>query len=322
VNFFTSSFKAGRYLTALIGGIIGVFFLFAGASEFLIRSEFIERDVLLPKAALFRETRGADAIFGDSRAFYGLTLTNFINNALGGDSIYDSGEKLRWYYAKRHGFKVILALSPDSFQSHSARDTASSGRARSFYRVLFFRDDTTDGWFSYWPPYLGIEYYRNRIFRIWETWIGKGSFVSDEQLAPDGHDIVPGELVVPSAEALAKWRDLARGEARLLAGFDRSYDAAYLNVLFDWLRKRGAHVCVITPPHFHAFADAVLNSPQYNDFFTALRNMSERYGFQYANYYWNEWPSSYFVDPLHLNPAGAKVVSNQVRRDCDLGSAP
>jgi hypothetical protein len=287
--------------------------LFVAASELLLRREYVSRDFLLEKADLFTSTRGANAIFGDSRAWYGLTgIPGFVNNAFGGDSIFDTGEKIRWYFRGRTGFRTIIAFSPDNFTAKPPKGEEFRELARDIYNDFFFHEADSQ------PSRLFFfsDYYRVRIFKIWETWLRKGDFSGPFRLSEDGANLAAGQMEMPSDAALGASIDIARGNVRELAKFPTSPAARYLRDLFDWLKEREAAVCVVTPPPFHLYSDPLSGSREYRAFFEVFQQEVEGRGFRYINYFWNELPVTDFADAFHLNADGARRFSAQVARDC------
>jgi hypothetical protein len=313
VNFSIFNSRCRRYSTGLFVSLALVSVSFVAASELLLRQEFIGRDFLLGKADLFASSHGMDAIFGDSRAWYGLTgIPGFVNHAFGGDSLYDTGEKIRWHFRDRIGFRTIIALSPENFMTRTSKNGIPDERARDIYRQFFFRDSDS----AFLRLYFFSDYYRARIFKIWETWLRKGEFTGPFRLTADGANLAAGRMEPPSEAAVDIATKIAQGASHALSTFPTSPSGTYLGKLLKWLEVRQATVCIITPPPFHLYSDPLSGSMEYRAFFNALQQEVESHGFRYVNYFWNNLPITDFTDAFHMNSDGAQDFSARVARDC------
>jgi len=252
-----------------------------------------------------------DAIFGDSRAWYGLTgIPGFVNNAFGGDSLYDTGEKIRWHFRDRTGFRTIIALSPENFMTRTPRaDTGRAGarhlppillpgeRQRSpqhvFFLRLLSRSNLQD---------MGDMAAKGRVYRA---------------LSPLRRWRQPGGRATGAASEAAVdiAIKIARGDSHLLSKFPVRLGYIFRQLL-KWLEMRRATVCIITPPPFHPYSDQLSGSAEYRAFFGALQQEIESHGFRYVNYFWNNLPITDFTDAFHMNSDGARDFSARVARDC------
>lgn len=293
--------------------VVGVGFAVAlGASEILLQTRFVDVDPLLAKASLYRRSKGGDAIFGDSRAFYGLGgIRGFTNQAFAGDSIAEIVGKMRDFYAGATGFRAILAIAPEPYIEAGQVDQL---RVRQAHAVHFFEATSLP------VPHALLDYFRARLPQVWGVFLRKGRF-DPAPLGEDGAYLDPGVLTLPEQAAIDRMIGLQVEQAGRLRAFDASPQGRQMLALLQWLHDARAQVCLVTPPMHHRYSRELIASDRYAAFFRSVAREADRLGFRYLNDFHGDLPDSAYADAIHLNATGAALWSRRVAQAC-FGIAP
>jgi hypothetical protein len=301
----TSSFR--RNLIVSVGATLVACAIFVTATEMLVRARVMPRHNLYKYIDLFKSSPVESAIFGDSHFAYGLTgLTNFVNVAYQGNNFASIAEKVHLYFHRRQPVRVILQAGVHHF-SHDFL-TWKERKRDSFEELL-------KGYPVGYPLMLTPEH-RKEVFKYWQIYLSGREFTPADNFMPDGSRLNNRDYSqVPETVRLAA----AQRTALILQpapGFRRSETAELYGQTVDFLKAKGATVCLLTLPVFSLLRHEIKDDRQYAEAIAYFEQLAGSRGLRYVNLLLRDLPDDDFSDPHHLNAKGARRVSAMVEQAC------
>jgi hypothetical protein len=122
----------------------------------------------------------------------------------------------------------------------------------------------------------------------------------------------------PSYETLeeARWEESGKDVAEQLHKNDRDigYNEKILTSIIDWCAARNIQLLFFTPPAHKTYNDN-FNAAELDEVFAYMQNLAQQNdNVSYENFLFEyQDKPEYFFDPNHLNAAGARVFSMQIR---------
>lgn len=277
---------------------------FAVASEWLIRTQVDQVHTFRKYVALFKNSRAPDIAFGDSITASGFTgQPPFLNLGMGGDSVAQTFEKLRLYYAERPARRVILEAGAHHFSHRYIHDNG-----------LPFAPDLADDNLS--ALRVMDRKYRHELLAFWRIFLDHGRFVPRETMQPDGARLVHGNY---SKKTEAVRRMGAAQVARTLIplpGFEDSVPARIYAQMLDWLRDKNADVCLVTYPVAPALSREARGYASFAQVRAMFARMAAERSITYLDLFDSPLPESMFDDENHLNADGAHAISAEIVNRC------
>ena len=222
------------------------------------------------------------------------------NFALGSQSLLYDFNILENYKDKiRKGAIVFLVVSYHSlFDKPETERSGFDTRNRRYYRFLprnliVSYDRETDLYVNYFPVLASsniIEFIKNLSVPVEDVW---QKVTNAEEIATQSLD-----------ENYVKFVSRKRNE--------KLWDS--LHGMIKTLKELGATPILITTPYLHEYSDAIrAKDPKFfDDFYSAMKEISEKTGTKYYDYsrderYMNDY--SLFMDLHHLNKKGARIFT-------------
>lgn len=302
-NSYTSSFRG--YLRRLL--LTTVVLLAAGlaASMVLVKYVVEPNDRVIQSLALVQHATAKDAAFGDSHFAWGFVGTPmFPTIAAEGETIADMELRVRYYYRDKQPGRVIIQGDPHAFASYKL-DRATHSYLNNLDDLFWQR------FVDHHRPYLGL---------YWERFLtgGTGAFRPKDELRWGW--IVGSERWSALDSTVRMGLTSARVEQQTpSADFQQNVFAQSYRRTLEFLRARGAHVCVITTPvsyEYYEYASRDSLTGQAIDF---LREVAEKNGARYVNFfdlYAHPDYDGYFRDMDHLNQVGAPLFTAKAMTAC------
>lgn len=278
--------------------------MFLGGTEAIIRSRVDGVHPLQKYVRLFRETKSANVVFGDSMAAGGFTgVAGFVNLAREGDTFPQIDRKVRLYFAQRRPDRVIIEAGLHHFsQSYLAshdddefpRQLAGQGYGLKVFEGVYRAESLT-----YW-----------KLALTGQPFVPKYGFESDgarlkdtrfSQEAPATRQVTAvreaaGLLPVPAARRDRLWQGYAE--------------------MVRFLRDKGARVCLVAFPYAPEMQAAIAAHPQYGEVRAGFADLARRTGAVYVDLIDAPLGDELFENPTHLNGFGAHLVAPDMEKRC------
>lgn len=302
-NSFTSSFR--RYLVRTFGALAAMLGLALAASVILVKYVVEPHDRVIQSLALIRRERSPDAAFGDSHFAWGFVGTEeFPTLAAEGETLADMELRVRYYYRDKQPRRVVIQGDPHAFAAYKL-DRATHAYLENLDNQFWqrFVDHHRPYLGEYWRTALrgGVKAFRPKNALRWGWIVGQEDWSS---LAENVRLARSSERV----KRLAPVTDLK----------DNQFAQSYQRTL-EYLRQRGAEVCVVTTPvsyEYYKYSSGNATIAATIDF---LRGVAERNGARYVNFYdiyARPEFANYFRDMDHLNQNGAPRFTERALSAC------
>lgn len=309
-NSFTSSFRGylRRFFLVQAAVLAGAL----AASAVLVKYVVEPTDRVVQSLYLIQRATTANGAFGDSHFAYGVVGSpDFPTFAAVGETMSDMELRVRYYYRNRRPGRVLIQGDPHSFAAYkldrATHQYLESLGAPSFTRRLL--DHHREYLGLYWATLAtdGVQGFRKNSTVRW-GWI---------------HAERRPWSAIDSAERVGT-ASARMGLVTPVADVHTSPFAASFERTLDFLRRRGADVCVVTMPvtyELYTFASQDTNTAAALRF---IRQTAVLHGARYENYYdlyARPEYDGYFIDPDHLNHVGAPLFTAKAMAAC-FGTAP
>ena len=301
---YTSSFRG--YLVRLLLVLAGALGLSLAASVALVKYAVEPNDRVIQSLDLVRKARGSDAAFGDSHFAWGFVGSpEFPTFAAEGETVSDMELRVRYYFRNKKPGKVIVQGDPHTFASYKL-DRATHAYLQNLDDRFWQR------FIDHHRPYLGL--YWGRVFA------GGGFDVFRPKDELRWGWIVGHEQwsLVDSTERLG----LASARLQRLrptAGFETNQFAESYRHTLEFLKARGADVCVITTPvsyEYYKYSEADSATTAALGFVSRVaRENGARY-VDFYDLYARPGLDNYFRDMDHLNEIGAPRFTSKALSAC------
>jgi hypothetical protein len=304
-NFFTSSFRGylGRFFLVQAAVLAGAL----AASVVLVKYVVEPTDRVVMGLRLIQSATSVDGAFGDSHFVYGIVGSpDFPTFAGIGETVNDMEMRVRYYYRTRRPGRVLIQGDPHSFAPYKL------DRATHRYLENLDQPSFTQRLLDHHREYLGL--YWSTLLRSGVAGFRKPSEMRWGWLHAQGEPW----SALDSAQRVGT-ANARMGRVTPVADIRTSPFAASFARTLDFLRSRGADVCVVTMPissELYAIASQDTNT------IAALRFIREtaitRHA-QYENFYglYAQFENDdYFIDADHLNHIGAPVFTEKAMAAC------
>jgi hypothetical protein len=307
VNFFISN---SRNYLAVFGVTLGVLLvLVALGSEWLIRTQVEPNDSLYYHLQLFRNARTSDIALGDSHTANGFAARNgFLNLGFPNENISAIARKVAVYIKGKPPGRVVLQADPHMFAAYQVKTDVGY--------LAYLEKPAGHSSLALSEIRLLNDYHRPKVFAYWLAYFRHGKLQAHDVIHPNGW--LPSE-----GNWLAVNPDKRVSQARWRADIQRPVNGfAALQPVRDYrdtvrlLVHQGWKPCLVEYPASQEWLD----STQDADFEKArawYRALAAETGVKYLGYHaiYRGRPEL-FSNQDHLNPAGAKIFTGTVIKDC------
>jgi hypothetical protein len=288
-------------------GLLG-FAALLGASEYMVRARVEPNDHFWRNASVFMSAKTGNAAFGDSipaRGFHG--VEGFVNLAMPGEAPVVTELKVSAFYQTRTPTNVIISLNPNLFR-RSAQISLQQ------YKDIYLAPR---------EPLLRIfkQRHKERMLGYWMVWLSGRDFHNNVRVPSNG-----GILMRDSGANDTWWKkpdpvrleDAAENVARdMVAENFRSHEnLKVLSRVTALVRAKGGTVCFVTFPYSPEYRAAAIKYPRFAEVRTFFREFAQATGARYADFWTRYDDRNLYLDPSHLNEAGAKRFSTEAVREC------
>ena len=304
LNSYTSSFNG--YLRRLVVVQVSVLIVLLGASIILVRDYVEPHDRVIKSLALIQKETARNAAFGDSHFAWGFVGTpDFPTLGAEGETIPDMELRVRYYFRDKQPGKVVIQGDPHSFAGYKVD--------RATHEYLHNMDN------QFWQRFL--EHHRQYMGMYWARVLERGGF---DVFRPT--DELRWGWIVGHEQWSSLDSNVRQGLARAREayqkpdpGFRNQEPAQSLKRTLEYLRRRGAEVCVVTTPvspEYFAVASAESSTA---DALNYVRRVADQTGARYVNlfgYFARPEYANYFRDMDHMNEIGAPRFTAKALADC------
>ena len=310
MNSSTSSFRRHRpwLWLWLAFGLIPALALF-GATETMLRIFVAPKDNRLAHYRLFKNSTAHDAAFGDSQMAATVTgVPGMVNLAHAGENYVITAYRVRTYFQTRTPHRVILQANPNNFAKYREQLAVSSWTPRYIAGLEKLNENVFMS---------SLPLFRMYIWDYWQVLLNHGGFKSKRYITSDGAQFRPGSLAMSVTPA--KFEKLVRVRLEEQTPPDDFSDLvtyrAFISTL-DFLKKRGAEVCLVTTPMPPSYRADAKNNPVFRRVLDRFDALARQYGFGRANMWDAVNDLNLFADTDHLNERGAKRIVPVVMDRC------
>lgn len=304
-NSFTSSFSG--YLRRFFLALATVLVAALGASVLLVKYLVEPTDRVVQGLHLIQSATTSDGAFGDSHFAYGFVGSpDFPTFAAVGETVNDMELRVRYYYRNRRPGRVVIQGDPHAFAAYKI-DRSTHRYLESLDHPSFTRrllDHHREYLGLYWTTLAedGVKGFQKNSVVQW-GWI-------HAEREPWG--------AIDSAErvgtASARMRQLVPVSNVGESDFGKSFERT-----LDFLKSRGADVCVVTTPVSYEYFTYASRDSNTTAALAFIRAAAERRGLRYLDYFdlfARPDFGGYFIDPDHLNHVGAPIFTQKVLAEC------
>jgi len=280
------------------------------ASEWLVNTFVIPNDPFQQHVSHFFRDRGGNAVFGDSIAAHGfIGRKDFPNRAYPQESPAQLMVKARGLFYDKIANNVIVEASITLLYR---RDSSARNYADIFLTKRLR------------PIKVVSLYHRERLQRYWRKFLTNQPFDSVYKYFPYGGvkwlkppDPLPKGVETEAALTAAKAIAISQISA-IKRGETPTNSRNYVK-LINYLKSRGANICLVEWPVHPAFAQASAGLSDYDEGRQFFRELAEEKGLTYRSY-WNAIASKAdFEDHTHLTSLAAERFTTRVVDDCFQG---
>ncbi len=303
-NSFTSSF--GRYATRFFLVQGSVLLVLLGASVILVRNYIEPHDRVVESLELIQKETATDAAFGDSHFAWGFVGSrDFPTLGAEGETLLDMELRVRYYYRDKRPGKVVIQGDPHSFAAYKMD--------RATHDYLHNVDN------RFWQRFL--EHHRPYLGKYWQRVIERRGFDVFRPADELRWGWIVGHERWSSRDSsvrvgLAREREVYQKPD---SGFRNEESARSLKRTLEYLKGRGADVCVVTTPVSYEYYKYARDDSSIAAALNYVRRVAEQTGARYFDYFdLYAWPESanYFRDMDHLNEIGAPHFTARALSDC------
>jgi hypothetical protein len=304
LNSYTSSFSG--YLRRFFLVQVTVLAVLLGTSIVLVKNYVEPHDRVIKSLDLIQKETATNAAFGDSHFAWGFVGTrDFPTLGAEGETIPDMELRVRYYFRDKTPGKVVIQGDPHSFAGYKV-DRATHEYLQNMDNEFWQR------FLEHHRQYLGLywqrvfQHGRLDVFRPADT-LSWGWIVGHEQWSSLDSNVRKG---------LARAREAYQKPD---PGFRNQEPAQSLKRTLEYLRRRGAEVCVVTTPVSPEYFEYARADSSTADALNYVRRVADQTGAHYVNmfdYFARPEFANYFRDMDHLNEIGAPRFTSKVLADC------
>ena len=304
LNSFTSSFN--RYTVRFFLAQGTVLLALFGATVVLVRDYIEPHDRVVKSLELIQQETAADAAFGDSHLAWGFVGSpEFPTLGAEGETVRDMELRVRYYYRNKQPGKVVVQGDPHSYAVYKMD--------RGTHDYL----DNMDN--QFWQRFL--EHHRPYMGKYWQRVIERRGFDVFRPADEMRWGWIAGHEQWSSRDSsvrvgLSRAREVWQ---RPDSGFRDGESAQAYKRTLEYLRGRGADVCVVTTPVSYEYYQYAKDDSVTAAALNYVRRVAEQTGARYFNYFdlfaQPEF-TNYFRDMDHLNEIGAPRFTRRVLSDC------
>ena len=275
-------------------------------SEWLITRLVEPNDPFTKHVDHYFRSDGRNAVFGDSIAAHGfIGHAEFPNFAYPQESPMQMLVKAQGKYSGRNPQHVIVEASITLL---FRRDSGAKHYPHTFLRAA--------------TPLFKIvsAYHRERMPRYWRVLLSGKGFEGTYRYHPFGglewRDWTKARQAALETQEAA----VATAVSQITSVKRQSVPANKANyeALIDYLRQRGARICIVEWPVHPAFSEATADMQTYSESRKYFFELAKRNGVAYRSYWDGIKNDASFADHTHLTFGAAKRFSAQIVRECFL----
>ncbi|MGH7498490.1 MAG: D-alanyl-lipoteichoic acid biosynthesis protein DltD [Gemmatimonadales bacterium] len=303
-NSYTSSFRG--YLGRLLLVTAGVLGLALAATVAMVKYAVEPNDRVIQSLNLVRRATGSDAAFGDSHFAWGFVGSpEFPTFAAEGETVSDMELRVRYYFRDKKPGKVIIQGDPHTFAPYKLD--------RATHAYLQNLDD------RFWQRF--VDHHRPYLGLYWERVLASGSFDVFRPKDELRWGWIVGHEQWARVDSVERLGQASARVQRLtpVADFESNQFAASYRHTLEFLRSRGADVCVITTPVSYEYYKYSSTDSSTAAALAFVRRVAKENGARYVDFYdlyAHPEFASYFRDMDHLNEIGAPRFTSKVLSAC------
>lgn len=293
-----SSFRRFTLAFAAVFCISAV--LFVAGTEALIRVYVAPRDEFNARKQAFRNGTETAAAFGDSRVVSGIAggdgLANFADTGADLDTILG---KLDAYVAMGRGRRIVLQLAPQHF---------------ALYRLNDDQKDRLEEFLEPGTPMLQFlrPHYRRYLFDYWSAVIRDPKLPQARKPVEKG----VGTTLVDRAPETKRKQAQIRVQLHIpVAGYAATKDMNRLRAALERAQAAGANLCLVGFPVGEIYREVAGKFPVFSEIRAFYKALAGRLGAPYLDL-WGAYDDRYFSNVDHLNDAGARRLTREIKRRC------
>ncbi len=309
MNLSTSSSK--RLIACFIAGCASVFALFAGASEWLLRTQVMPEDTLTRHAELFATTRSPYAAFGDSHVARGFNAqTPFVNLAYPSENLDRMAWKAMRYLDRVSAPEKVLIQA----DAHLFAPYRLNAGLADYPEVFGGKRGALMKTFS--------SRYRPQLFALWRSFFWNGGRIASRiEFTAQGALLSPGNLADWPESKREKFTRERVELHQPIAEPSRSRQATRYRQMVERFVRAGAEVCLVALPTSSLYRDRIAAlSPEkqtaWRDAMAFYQGLAEAPGVRFVDHRTAMSDLSLFRDPDHLNKEGAMQYSPRLQEAC------
>lgn len=282
-------------------------FVFVGASEWLVRTKVAPNQNIEAHAHYLRTATRQGAAFGDSHVAMGITGDPRIAN-LGypADPIPFMVAKARLYFTRVRPKWVILQADPQ--QIVPGRLNRTFEQVRSMFDGSNFLEEYLK---------LSVPIYRNNIIDHWKSFLRGSKFRRVRTFNPtDGSQTATSSIAGwPEQRILTFTQRILEDQINVHIETGHTAIKEYRR-LIDWLKARGASVCLVAYPVHPLFLREARKHPTESAARSLFQRIAKAHSVRFVDLRNPGYGAEYFYDPDHLNLAGARRFTRTVMKAC------
>jgi len=299
----SSTSSSRRFALAFVTVFFVSAVIFVAGSEALIRVYVAPRDTFDARKDAFLNGTETSAAFGDSRVVSGLVggdgLANFADAGADLDTILG---KLDAYIAMGRGRRIVLQLAPQHFALNRLNDNQQD-RLQEFV-------DPQRGLLQFLRPH-----YRRYLFEYWSAVIDDPQLLWTNKPTAQATEVTETTLLDrPLAD---RWRQ-ARIRTQLhipVAGYATTQAMTQLRATLRRAKESGLEICLIGFPVSGIYRKAAAELPLFLDIRNFYKGFARQFDMEHFDL-WDAYDDRYFTNVDHLNDAGARRMTREIRRRC------
>lgn len=295
------------FAATVAAGLLG-FVALLGASEFVVRYRVEPKDHFWRNVAVFFSSKSENVVLGDSiaaRGFHG--APGFVNLALPGEPPILTELKLAAYFRSTRPNKVIVSLNPNIFRR-------SSNINLKQYREIYLSPK---------EPLLKIfkQRHKDRMLGYWLIWLSGREFESNVTVPSEGGILLrnPAEnSEYANRREEVRLEEATKNVSRDLISekFKGHENLKIIARIVEFVRSKGGEICLVEFPYAPEYRRATQQFPRFEEARKFLREFAESTGAHYVDFWDRYDDAKFFLDPSHLNEAGARDFAPQAVREC------
>lgn len=307
MNSSTSSFEG--YFRTYFFTLVGLLFISALATEWLVRSQVEPNDALFRHLQFFHAARSRDVAFGDSHTANGFAATGgFLNLAFPGENVQAITRKLSIYVKGKPPGRVVLQADPHMFAAYQLD--------KDMGYMEHLEQPASKKAFGLEEIRMLNSYHRPKLLAYWVSFLKTGELHSKSATNNSGWLPSNGRwdrMTLAKRVTQARWRaDLQRP----MDNFEKHPAAAAYRETILALVSLGWQPCLVEYPASREWLNSA-QSPNFERARAWFRAVAADAGVNYLEY------RAVFRDRLdlfsnqdHLNPIGAAQFTAAVIEAC------